>query len=90
MKESMNNHSKCNNECLWEFYHRDKQTFMDGKFGAMNVNSNEGEPAERIARSFFKQQTETAKTLDLNVVERFENFLNDLLDELKDVFEMKM
>ena len=39
-----------------KIYHKDKQNIINGKFGATTVNSSEGEPADRIMRSFFRQQ----------------------------------
>ena len=56
MVESLGDHSLCEAEhCNWTKFHSDKNSILSGKFGSIKVNSNEGEPADRILRSFSKE-----------------------------------
>ena len=87
MMDSISDHSKCDSkECHWPKYHTDKQNIMDGKFGKLHVVSEEGEPADKILRSYFQRPQQTKISVDKSVEENMKTLLRDLLDELKDVF----
>ena len=57
MMDTVSDHSKYDaKECFWPKYHTDKQNLLNGKFGNLQVLSYEGEPADKILRSFFKSK----------------------------------
>ena len=86
MRASVNDHSKCvQQKCSWPKYHEYKDDILKGQLKSLKVTSNEGEPTNRILRSFFTRVT-SDKPLYKRSEEKLENFLSDLLDELYHVY----
>ena len=86
MIENIDDHSKCDMKaCSWPKYHEHSGNIMKGKLKDLTVVSNEGEPANRILRSFL-----TRVTPDIPFNKRTENslkeFISNLLDELYHVY----
>ena len=85
--DTVSDHSKCDaKECFWPKYHTDKQNILNGKFGNLQVLSDEGEPANKILRSYFKRPQQSNDSFLLSAENNLKTFVKDLLDELKDVF----
>ena len=56
MMDSISDHSECaSQECHWPKYHTDRENILKGKFGKLSVLSDEGEPADKVLRSYFKR-----------------------------------
>ena len=86
MTESIDDHYKCEEQtCSWTQYHEHKDNILKGNFMKLTVKSNEGEPANKILRSYF-----TRVTSDIPFHKRSENnlkvFISDILDELYHVY----
>ena len=87
MMDSISDHSECaSQECHWPKYHTDRENILKGKFGKLSVLSDEGEPADKVLRSYFKQPNQAKDPFDKSAENNLKTVLIDLLDELKDVF----
>ena len=90
MNETVDDHSKCDEKnCLWKNLHTDKDDILNGKFGSVTVHSDEGEilGQDRIMRSFIKRKTPSNnESFETKTKKQLKEFIDDLLDELKDVF----
>ena len=68
---SSNDHSTCEpNNCHWTKLHKDMKDILDGKFGSIKVESNEGEPGGKILRSFLKRKSTVLKVPLMKKVEK--------------------
>ena len=87
MMDSISDHSECaSQECHWPKYHTDRENILKGKFGKLSVLSDEGEPADKVLRSYFKRPNQAKDPFDKSAENNLKTVLKDLLDELKDVF----
>ena len=87
MMDSISDHSECaSQECHWPKYHTDRENILKGKFGKLSVLSDEGEPADKDLRSYFKRPNQAKDPFDKSAENNLKTVLKDLLDELKDVF----
>ena len=90
MLDQIGDHSLCkhNNKekCSWPNFHKDEKNILAGKFhGNLNITSEQAENT-RITRYFAKKQGDAEK-VEVAVQKQLKRMLEDLLVELKEVFD---